>query len=50
MREACVRAHEAALLTHGTTEERIHDAIRIASVVYGVAVALDGTALVREQS
>ncbi|MES1178696.1 MAG: carboxymuconolactone decarboxylase family protein [Myxococcales bacterium] len=46
--EACVRAHEAALLQHGTTEDQVHDAIRIASVVHGVAVALDGSSLIRE--
>lgn len=48
--EECVRAHEAKLLAHGTTEDQIHDAIRIASVVYGTAVALDSTTLVAEQS
>ena len=48
--ETCVRSHEATLLSHGMTEDQIHDAIRIASVVHGAAVALDGTALVREQS
>ena len=48
--ETCVRSHEATLLGHGTTEDQIHDAIRIASVVHGAAVALDGAALVREQS
>ncbi|MET0794620.1 MAG: carboxymuconolactone decarboxylase family protein [Polyangiaceae bacterium] len=48
--EICVRAHEAALLEGGTTEAQIHDAIRIASVVHGVAVALDGTSLIRESS
>jgi alkyl hydroperoxide reductase subunit D len=48
--EACVRAHEAKLLTHGTTEDQIHDAIRIASVVHGAAIALASTALLREES
>ena len=46
--ETCVRAHEAKLLQHGRTEDQIHDAIRIASVVHGVAVALDSTSLIRE--
>jgi len=46
--EACVRFHEAALLEHGTTEDQIHDAVRIASVVNGAAVALDAAALIRE--
>jgi len=48
--EICVRFHEAALLEHGTTEDQIHDAVRIASVVHGAAVALDGAALLREHS
>ena len=48
--ETCVRFHEATLLELGTTEDQIHDAIRIASVVYGAAVALDSTALTREQT
>ena len=47
--ETCVRAHEATLLEHGTTEDQIHDAIRVASVVHGAAVAIDATALVREE-
>jgi len=45
--ETCVRSHEATLRRHGTTEEQIHDAVRIASVVHGTAVALDGSALIR---
>ena len=48
--ETCVRSHEATLLEHGTTEAQIHDAVRIASVVHGAAVALDGAALIREDS
>lgn len=48
--ETCVRAHEATLLQHGTTEDQIHDAIRIASVIHGAAVALDSTGLIREDS
>jgi len=48
--ETCVRSHEATLLENGTTEAQIHDAVRIASVVHGVAVALDGAALIREDS
>jgi len=47
--ETCVRSHEATLLEHGTSEDQIHDAIRIASVVHGVAVALDSAALIREE-
>lgn len=37
---SCVRSHEAAVLENGLTEEHVFDAIRIASVVHGVAVAL----------
>jgi alkyl hydroperoxide reductase subunit D len=48
--EICVRSHEATLLERGTTEDQIHDAVRIASVVYGAAVALDSTSLIREDS
>jgi len=46
--EACVRSHEAALRARGTTEDQIHDAVRIASVIHGVAVALDSTALLQK--
>ena len=48
--EECVRAHEGKLLALGTTEAQIHDAIRIASVIHGAAVALDSAALVRQES
>jgi lipoyl-dependent peroxiredoxin subunit D len=48
--EICVRSHEAKLLEHGITEDQIHDAVRIASVVYGAAVALDSSSLIREDS
>ncbi|HKO53414.1 MAG TPA: carboxymuconolactone decarboxylase family protein [Polyangiaceae bacterium] len=48
--EICVRSHEAKLLEHGKTEDQIHDAVRIASVVHGAAVALDSTSLIREDS
>lgn len=46
--ELCVRSHEATLLEHGTTEDQIHDAVRIASVVHGTAVALDAASLITE--
>lgn len=39
--ELCVRAHEAALKKEGVTEEMIHDAVRIASVIQAVAVTLE---------
>ncbi|HYE25046.1 MAG TPA: carboxymuconolactone decarboxylase family protein [Clostridia bacterium] len=37
----CVTAHEKVLAEKGVTEEVILQAVRIASVVHGVAVALD---------
>ncbi len=37
----CVQFHERALRELGATEAQIHDAIRIASAVQGVAVALE---------
>lgn len=48
--EICVRSHEATLLEHGVTEDQIHDAVRIASVVHGAAVALESASLIREPS
>jgi lipoyl-dependent peroxiredoxin subunit D len=48
--EICVRSHEATLIQLGTTEDQIQDAVRIASVIYGAAVALEATALIREDS
>jgi alkyl hydroperoxide reductase subunit D len=41
--ETCVRSHEAAVLAGGLTEDHVHDAVRIASVVRAGAVALDLT-------
>lgn len=38
--EACVRAHEAAVLHAGLTEEQVHDAVRLAATIRGVTVAL----------
>lgn len=38
--EACVRSHEHAVLDHGFTEQHVHNALRIAAVVHGVAVTL----------
>lgn len=35
--EMCVNAHENSVLGHGGTEERIFDAIRIASVITGLS-------------
>jgi len=44
--EACVRAHEKAVLDGGLTEEHVHDAVRIAAVVQSAAVALDAAGVV----
>lgn len=41
--EACVRAHEKTLIEGGFTEQQIHDTIRIAATVHGVASALEVT-------
>lgn len=38
--EACIQAHEAAVLHAGLTEDQVHDAVRIAAVVHGVASVL----------
>lgn len=40
--EMCVQAHERTVIAGGMSEDQVHDAIRIASVVHGIAVALDG--------
>ncbi len=39
--ETCVKAHERTVLEGGLTEEHVHDAVRIAAVVNGAAVALE---------
>jgi len=39
--ELCLQAHEAAVKKSGMSEANVHDAVRIASVLHGVAVALD---------
>jgi len=38
--ETCVKAHEASVLKHGLTEAHVHDTVRTASVIAGVATAL----------
>ena len=38
--EVCIRSHEAALLSHGLTEDHAQHAVRIAAVMHGLAVAL----------
>ncbi len=39
--ELCLQAHEAAVKKGGMSEANVHDAVRIASVLHGLAVALD---------
>jgi alkyl hydroperoxide reductase subunit D len=39
--EICVRSHEHVLREGGITEAQIHDAIRIAATIHGLAVALE---------
>jgi alkyl hydroperoxide reductase subunit D len=38
--EACVRSHERAVIEGGLTEDHVHDAVRIAAVIHGLAAAL----------
>lgn len=38
--EMCIKAHEASVQQHGLTEEHVHDAVRIAAILAGAAVAL----------
>lgn len=38
--EMCVKAHEASVKSHGGTEQRIYDAIRLAAVVKGFSVII----------
>jgi lipoyl-dependent peroxiredoxin subunit D len=39
--EMCIRSHEAAVIEGGLSEDHVHDAVRIASVVNAAAVALE---------
>jgi alkyl hydroperoxide reductase subunit D len=39
--EMCVRAHEDAILAGGLGEDHVHEAVRIAAVIHGAAVALE---------
>lgn len=39
--EICLKAHEAAVKKSGLNEDNVHDAVRIASVLNGIAVALE---------
>ncbi|MDB5251689.1 MAG: alkylhydroperoxidase [Flaviaesturariibacter sp.] len=38
--ELCVTSHEKALLGHGTTKQRIHDAVRLAAVIKSLVAIL----------
>ena len=37
----CVTSHEAALLKHGTSKQRIHDAVRLGAVIKSLGVVLN---------
>jgi alkyl hydroperoxide reductase subunit D len=39
--EVCVRSHEEVVLQAGLTSDQVHDAVRIAATLHGVAVALE---------
>ena len=39
--ESCVRSHERVVVEGGLTEDQVHDAVRLAATIHGVAVALD---------
>jgi alkyl hydroperoxide reductase subunit D len=39
--EMCVRAHEKVVTEGGLSEDQVHDAVRIASVIHAAAVALE---------
>jgi alkyl hydroperoxide reductase subunit D len=39
--EMCVRSHEKSLLELGANEVQVHDAVRIAAVVFAAAVSLE---------
>jgi alkyl hydroperoxide reductase subunit D len=38
--EACVKNHEASILSHGLSDDHVHDAVRIAAILKGASVAL----------
>ena len=40
----CIEAHERQLITHGMTREGVQDAVRLASVLHAIAVALEAEA------
>lgn len=39
--ESCVRSHEQAVRAKGGTKEQVHEAVRIAAVIHGAAIALE---------
>jgi alkyl hydroperoxide reductase subunit D len=41
----CLAAHETALRDEGVTKQEIHEALKIAAVVHGVAVTLEAEAI-----
>jgi alkyl hydroperoxide reductase subunit D len=38
--QACLQVHDANVIEEGLTEDQVHDTIRIAAVIQGVAIAL----------
>lgn len=41
---SCVRSHEQSVRDKGGTHDQVHDAVRIAAVIHGVAIALETAA------
>lgn len=39
--EACVRSHEQVVIDGGLSEDQVHDAVRLASVIQAAAVSLE---------
>lgn len=39
--EMCLQAHERVVLDGGLSEEQVHDAVRVASVIHAAAVAME---------
>lgn len=39
--ETCIKAHEKVVIEGGLSEDQVHDAVRIASVVHAAAVGLE---------
>ena len=39
--ETCVQSHEKVVIEGGLSEDQVHDAVRIASVVHAAAVGLE---------